>query len=142
MQTKCKLYSIGGVSVDERGSLKYVNDFDFENVKRFYQVENHEKGFIRAWHGHKYEGKYVYVVKGSAWIGVVDMNDNTIVEKFVLSDKSPKVLFIPPRKYNGAQTLEEGTIIMYFSTATIPESREDDIRLPYEQFPIFEKEYR
>lgn len=139
---KCKLYAIGGVSVDDRGSLKYVNDFDFEGVKRFYQVENHERGFIRAWHGHKREGKYVYVVKGSAWIGVVDMKDETIVEKYVLSDKTPKVLYIPPGKYNGAQTLEEGTIIMYFSTATIPESREDDIREPYDKFPIFKKDYR
>jgi dTDP-4-dehydrorhamnose 3,5-epimerase-like enzyme len=139
---KCKLYSIGGVAVDDRGSLKYVNDFDFEGVKRFYQVENHERGFIRAWHGHQKEGKYVYVVKGSAWIGVVDMNDNSVVEKYVLSDKVPKVLFIPPWKYNGAQTLEEGTIIMYFSTVTIPESREDDIRQPYDKFPIFNKDYR
>ena len=37
----------------------FVNDFNFENVKRFYQVENHRQGFIRAWHGHKKEGKYI-----------------------------------------------------------------------------------
>jgi dTDP-4-dehydrorhamnose 3,5-epimerase len=141
MEKKCKLYQIGGVSVDDRGSLKFVNDFDFEGVKRFYQVENHERGFIRAWHGHKKEGKYVYVPKGSAWIGVVDM-ETFNNERYILSDKSPKVLFIPPGNFNGAQTLEEGTIIMYFSTATILESREDDIREPYNKFPIFEKEYR
>jgi dTDP-4-dehydrorhamnose 3,5-epimerase len=139
---KCKLYSIGGISVDDRGSLKYVNDFDFEGVKRFYQVENHERGFIRAWHGHKKEGKYVYVPKGSAWIGIVDMEDEDTVEAYVLSDKTPKVLYIPPGKYNGAQTLEEGTIIMYFSTTTIVESKGDDIRRPYAAFPIFNKEYR
>jgi len=139
---KCKLYAIGGVSVDDRGSLKFVNDFDFTGVKRFYQVENHERGFIRAWHGHKREGKYVYVVKGSAWIGIIDMEDETIVEKYVLSDKTPKVLYIPPGKYNGAQTLEEGTIIQYFSTATVDESRGDDIRQPYDKFPIFNKDYR
>jgi dTDP-4-dehydrorhamnose 3,5-epimerase len=138
---KCKLYAIGGVSVDDRGSLKFVNDFDFEGVKRFYQVENHERGFIRAWHGHKKEGKYVYVAKGSAWIGIVDMATFE-TEKYVLSDKTPKVLYIPPGKYNGAQTLEEGTIIQYFSTATVDESRGDDIRQPYDKFPIFNKEYR
>jgi dTDP-4-dehydrorhamnose 3,5-epimerase-like enzyme len=137
----CKLYSNGGVSVDDRGQLKYVNDFDFTGVKRFYQVENHERGFIRAWHGHYKEGKYVYVPKGSVWIGVIDM-ETLKIEKYILSDKSPKVLYIPPGKYNGAQTLEEGTIIMYFSTVTIEESKEDDIRIPYDDFPIFEKEYR
>jgi dTDP-4-dehydrorhamnose 3,5-epimerase len=81
----------GGLAVDDRGSVRFVNDFDFQNVKRFYQVENHRQGFIRAWHGHKKEGKYVYVVSGSALIGVVNM-DTKEVQKFVLSDKLPKVL--------------------------------------------------
>ena len=70
-------------------TLRFVNDFNLEGIKRFYQVENHEKGFIRAWHGHKKEGKYVYVARGTAWVGAVDMEtfDN---ERYVLSDKSPK----------------------------------------------------
>ncbi len=56
----------GNVFADDRGFLRFINDFNFENVKRFYQVENHRQGFIRAWHGHKKEAKYVYVSKGSA----------------------------------------------------------------------------
>ena len=141
MAEKCKLLN-GGVFVDDRGPLRFVNEFNFDGVKRFYQVENHERGFIRAWHGHKIESKYVYIVKGSAWVGVVDMEDTTVVEKFVLSDKSPRILFIPAGKYNGFQSLEEGTIIQFFSTTTIEESKGDDYRLPYEDFPIFKKEYR
>lgn len=137
----CKLL-IGNTFVDDRGTLRFVNDFNFEGVKRFYQVENHEKGFIRAWHGHRKESKYVYVAKGSAWIGVVDMDREINAERYVLSDKSPKVLFIPPGKYNGFQTLEENTIILFFSTATTEESKGDDIRHPYEKFPLFNKEYR
>ena len=64
----------GGVAVDDRGSVRFVNDFDFKNVKRFYQVSNHKEGFIRAWHGHEREGKYVYVAKGSALIGAVKLD--------------------------------------------------------------------
>ena len=141
MTEKCKVLN-GGIFVDDRGPLRFVNDFNFEGVKRFYQVENFERGFIRAWHGHKYESKYVYVVKGSAWVAAIDMEDTTAIEKFVLSDKSPKILFIPAGKYNGFQTLEENTTIIFFSTSTIEESKGDDFRLPYEQFPIFNKEYR
>ena len=72
----------GKTFVDDRGSLRFVNDFSFADtkIKRFYQVENHERGFIRAWHGHKIEGKYVYVVKGSAWVAAIDMEDTTVVE--------------------------------------------------------------
>ena len=69
---------LGGIAVDDRGSVRFVNDFNFENVKRFYQVENHRQGFIRAWHGHKKEGKYVYVATGTALIGVVNMETETI----------------------------------------------------------------
>jgi len=55
----------GGLAVDDRGHLKFINDFNFGGVKRFYQVENHQIGIIRAFHGHLKEAKYVYVVKGS-----------------------------------------------------------------------------
>jgi len=141
MNDGCKILN-GGLFVDDRGTLRFVNDFNFEGVKRFYQVENHERGFIRAWHGHKKEGKYVYVAKGSAWIGVINMDNPSRVEKFVLSAKSPKVLFIPSGNYNGFQTLEEDTILFFFSTSSIEESKGDDYREPYEKYPIFNKEYR
>ena len=131
----------GGVSVDDRGSVRFVNDFNFDGVKRFYQVENHSKGFIRAWHGHKKEGKYVYVVNGSALIGVVNM-DSEEINKFVLSSQTPKVLWIPPGHYNGFKSLEENTKILFFSTSTIEESLDDDIRKPHNKWNIWEEEYR
>lgn len=138
--SKCKIYN-GGIFVDDRGALRFVNEFNFNNVKRFYQVQNHERGFIRAWHGHKHESKYIYVTKGTAWIGIVDMKTHEI-EKYVLSDKTPKILYVPAGKYNGFQSLEEDTSIIYFSTTTIEDTKNDDYRKDYEEFPIFNKEYR
>ena len=132
----------GGVAVDDRGALRFVNDFNFEGVKRFYQVQNHRKGFIRAWHGHKIEAKYVYVAKGSALIGTVPLEGSQIVVKFVLSDKQPRILYIPNNYYNGAMTLEEDTIIQYFSTTTLEESKGDDIRLPYDAWNIWQEDFR
>lgn len=131
----------GGISVDDRGSVRFVNDFNFDKVKRFYQVENHRRGFIRAWHGHLKEGKYVYVSKGSALIGVVNMETNEI-SKFVLTDKIPKVLWIPSGNYNGFKTLEENTSIIFFSTSTLDESLNDDIREEYDKWNIWEENYR
>ena len=132
---------LGGISVDDRGSVRFVNDFNFNDVKRFYQVENHSKGFIRAWHGHKKEGKYVYVVNGSALIGVVNM-DSEEINKFVLSSQTPKVLWIPPGHYNGFKSLEENTKILFFSTSTIEESLGDDIRESHDKWNIWEEDYR
>ena len=132
---------LGGIAVDDRGSVRFVNDFQFDGVKRFYQVENHRSGFIRAWHGHKKEGKYVYVANGTALIGVVNMNTEEI-SKYVLSDKSPKILWIPPGNYNGFKTLEENTKIIFFSTTTLEESLNDDIRQEFDKWDIWEEYFR
>ena len=136
----------GGISVDDRGSLRFGNDFNFEGVKRFYQVENHRRGFIRAWHGHRNEGKYVWVASGTALIGVVplDTNDGDMekVKKFVLSDKKPNILWIPAGNYNGFMSLEEDTKIMFFSTSTLEESKNDDIRKEYYTWDIWNENFR
>jgi len=132
---------IGAVAADDRGTVKFVNDFNFKNVKRFYQVENHRRGFIRAWHAHEKEGKYVYVPYGAALIGVVRLLDEEI-KKFVLCAELPRVLWIPPGHANGAMTLRENTIIQYFSTSTLEESKNDDIRFPFDRWNIWEEDFR
>lgn len=131
----------GGVAVDDRGSVRFVNDFNFNSVKRFYQVQNHRQGFIRAWHGHQHEAKYVYVVQGSALIGAVNM-ETQVVNKFVLSAQNPKVLFVPSGYANGFKTLEENTIILFFSTSDLKDSLNDDIRFPYDKWNVWEEDYR
>ena len=65
----------GGIAVDDRGSLSFVNDFAFHNVRRFYVVSNHRAGFVRAWHAHRREAKYVTVVQGSAVVCAVAIDD-------------------------------------------------------------------
>lgn len=133
----------GGVAIDDRGSLRFVNDFNFEGVKRFYQVENHSVGFIRAWHGHHKEGKYVYVVKGSALVGAVSLEgEDSKPQRFVLSSQSPKMLFIPPGHANGFMTLEENTIVQFFSTSSLQDSLGDDVRFPYNKWDIWSIERR
>ena len=131
----------GGLSVDDRGSVTFVNDFNFSDVKRFYVVENHRAGFIRAWHGHEKEGKYVFVVKGTALIGTVDMNSES-PKKYILSDRSPKILYIPPGYANGFKTLEEDTRIIFYSTSTLQDSLGDDIRFPFDRWDIWKEDFR
>ena len=55
----------GGISIDDRGQLLFINDFSLDKIKRFYMVENHSSGFIRAWHVHKKESKYIFVASGA-----------------------------------------------------------------------------
>ena len=147
----------GGAAVDDRGSVRFVNDFNFSQVKRFYQVQNHKKGFIRAWHGHKNEGKYVYACKGSFLVGAVKMKetvaldgiaDDAIIseeglpQKFILSSESPKVLWIPPGYANGFMSLTEDGIIQFFSTSSLEDSLNDDIRFDYNKWNIWKEDFR
>ncbi len=124
----------GGLAVDDRGQVSFVNDFDFEGVKRFYAVENHKRGFIRAWHAHKMEAKYVMVTSGAALVGAVEIDDwdnpskHAEVHRHVLSAASPSVLYVPAGYANGFMSLAENTKILFFSTRTLEESLGDDIR--------------
>jgi len=141
----------GDVFVDDRGSVRFVNGFDFKAVKRFYQVENHELGFVRAWHGHLKEAKYIYVARGAALIGAVKLlyeaqtqsyREAEPPQKWVISDTKPAVLYIPEGYANGFMNLTADTIIQFFSTASLEDSRGDDIRFPYNQWDIWQIEKR
>ena len=124
----------GGVGMDDRGMVGFVNDFNFAGVKRFYWVSNHRSGFIRAWHAHRLEAKYVTVVQGSALIGAVEIDDwespskDNKVWRYVLSDHKPSVLYIPAGYENGFMSLTEDAKLIFFSTSTIEETQGDDVR--------------
>jgi len=136
----------GGIAPDDRGCLRFCNDFAFEGVKRFYEVENHRRGYIRAWHGHRNEGKYVWLAKGTALIGVVPLDaapgDLPRVQKFILSDISPSILWIPGGYYNGFMNLTEDARLLFFSTASMEETRGDDIRMPFDTWDIWKEDFR
>jgi dTDP-4-dehydrorhamnose 3,5-epimerase len=124
----------GNIGIDDRGSVSFVNDFRFEGVKRFYLVTNHRAGFVRAWHAHRKESKYVTVVQGAAVVAAVAIDDwetpsrDVKVHRHVLSATKPAVLLIPPGYANGFMSLTDDARLMFFSTSSLEESRGDDIR--------------
>lgn len=124
----------GNLSIDDRGEVGFINDFSFDKVKRFYSVSNHKSGFIRAWHAHKQEAKYVTVIKGAAVIAAVEIDswdkpskDNKIW-RYTLSEHKPSVLYIPAGYANGFMSLTTKTKLIFFSTSSVKESQGDDIR--------------
>lgn len=124
----------GGLAVDDRGSLKFINGFDLAPFKRFYVVENHSAGFVRAWHGHKHEAKAVVCLKGAAIVAGVRIDNwaepskDLLVERFVLSETKFGALHIPAGYANGFKTLSPDTVLMFLSSSTLEESGSDDIR--------------
>jgi dTDP-4-dehydrorhamnose 3,5-epimerase-like enzyme len=138
----------GDLAVDDRGTVTFVNDFDFSGVKRFYTVRNHRAGFVRAWHAHRREAKYVTVVAGSALVGAVAIDDwdhpspNLPVKRFVLSGDKPAVLYIPAGFANGFMSLTVDAQLVFFSTAALQESRSDDVRYDARLWDIWTVEER
>lgn len=124
----------GGLAVDDRGSLSFVNDFGFQGVKRFYTVANHRAGFIRAWHAHRREAKYVTVVTGAAIVAAVAIDNwdapskDATLHRYVLSAEKPEVLYIPAGFANGFMSLTPDARLTFYSTSTLDESKDDDVR--------------
>ncbi|MDV2502812.1 MAG: dTDP-4-dehydrorhamnose 3,5-epimerase family protein [bacterium] len=133
----------GGLAIDDRGEVGFVNEFIFAGVKRFYTVANHESGFVRAWHAHRHETIYVMVVQGAALIGAVEIDDwdkpskDSKVWRYVFSSHKPSILYIPPGYANGFMSLTEDAKLVFFSTSTLEESKDDDFRYPARYWNIW-----
>lgn len=151
MIKKKKPYLIkGGNFTDDRGNLIFNNDFNFnkQNIKRFYIVENHRRGFIRAWHGHKKEGKFIMITSGTFLICAVKIDNfktpskKEKVEKFVLSERCGSILYIPKGYANGFKNLTLKNQLIIFSNKSIRESLNDDYRYNYDYWNVWKENYR
>jgi dTDP-4-dehydrorhamnose 3,5-epimerase-like enzyme len=135
-----QLFDIKGSEISFDGT-EYIN---IPPIKRIYKVENFSKDIIRGMHFHKKEWKFFIVIMGSAKF--VISPTQTINEKtqvFVLSDRRPEVLIVPPGYYNGWKALEEKTILLGMSNFSLEESLKDDFRIPPDNFStLFEVKNR
>lgn len=125
--------------IDDRGFLYQIYNLDLsEKIKRVYLVGNFSKKTIRGMHYHEREWKYFFVPKGTVKLIVSPENkpsDKTF--SFILTDKKPSLLIVPPKHYNGWIALEDKTILMGMSNFTLKESLTDDKRSD----PLAFKEY-
>lgn len=114
--------------VDDRGYVYGAFDkMDEFGIKRTYVVENHDRGFVRAWHGHRKATTYMHVIYGAAKLVAAPMDGGDPVVVTV-SARSPAIFVVPPGYYNGSMSLEPGTKILVYSTITLEECHSDDFR--------------
>lgn len=130
----------GGIFSDPRGSMRFVNDFCFGDVKRFYFIKHQDTSVIRAWQGHQFEKKYFYPISGSfvvAWVKIDDFkspSDKLIPEYHILSAENSEILSVPKGYANGLKALEPDSEIMIFSDMNLEESVNEKIRFPSEKW--------
>jgi len=123
----------GNSHKDERGVVRFVNDFYMTHVKRMYCIEP-KMGVIRAWQGHQKETKWFYVAKGSFLVKTLNMSTLEKIE-YHLKDSESNVLQIPGGHYNGFEALEDGSVLMVFSDFELKDSKGDDFRESLENIP-------
>ena len=124
------------ISFDDRGEIIHCNNFDFQKnkIKRFYKIQNNNINFVRAWHAHKKENKFILILTGSLKVCTIkidnwknpskDLNKST----FIINEKRPQILFIPGGYAHGTQNLTNNTKFIVFSNLNINESIKDDFR--------------
>lgn len=135
----------GGNFSDHRGTISYVNDFNFKDIERFYIISNSDENPIRAWQGHKLDAKNFYCLSGSFNIYFVKIDnwenpsiDLTVQTVFVSSAES-KIVHIPAGYANAIQSLEKDSKLMSFSTLPLANVSEDDVRYPSDYWKINEQ---
>lgn len=133
MQQSAQLIE-GGNFTDSRGTLGFVNDFKFPDVKRFYTIHHPDKKIVRAWQGHKLEHKYFFVTQGKFLVACVLIDNwenpstDLQVETWILTAEKPAILSIPPGYANGIKALEDNATLISFSNADIEVGNQDNWR--------------
>ncbi|MBN3518833.1 WxcM-like domain-containing protein [Algoriphagus lutimaris] len=124
---------------DERGELRYCNEFDLSNSKRFYSISFGVKDQIRAWQGHKIETKSIIPIRGITKIVLVKVEDFENahpgdIYEFILDSDAPNILIVPGGYANGFQSKSKDSSIMIFSDSSLEDSKNDDYRFDKDEF--------
>jgi dTDP-4-dehydrorhamnose 3,5-epimerase-like enzyme len=124
----------GGNFSDHRGTISYVNDFNFKDIERFYTISNTETNPIRAWQGHKLDAKSFYCIAGSFKIHFVKIDNwenpskNLAIETISVNVSDSKIIHIPAGYANAIESLEKDSKLISFSTLPLSNVSDDDVR--------------
>lgn len=135
----------GEIFNDHRGVISSLNTFDFEGVERFYFIHHPDKNVIRGWHGHQFEKKWFYCVKGSFTIAIVKPDDwenpspNLEPELFELKEKDSKIICVPEGRANCIKALEDNSVLLVYSGKRLPEAYADSWRYHYSMWVDWSK---
>jgi dTDP-4-dehydrorhamnose 3,5-epimerase-like enzyme len=124
----------GGNFSDHRGTISYVNDFNFKAIERFYIISNADENPIRAWQGHKLDSKNFYCLAGSFKIHFVKIDNwehpskDLNIETVIVNENDSKIVHIPAGYANAIESLETNSKLISFSTLPLANVSDDDVR--------------
>lgn len=91
-------------------------------------------GVIKAWHYHRVQTDYFYVVSGVVRVGLYDLRKESATYRrsmdFLMGEvKSSSVVKIPPGVAHGVRTIRGPVHLLYMMTHVYDPN--DEVRLPY-----------
>lgn len=131
---------IGGIAKDHRGQIRFVNDFDMSQVKRFYIITNADTELVRGWRAHRIEQRWFYVLSGAFELDLVKIDDwenassNLPIEKRLLKAADQQVIHVPVGYGTAFQALEVGSELLVFADYGIENAKNDDYTWPVDYF--------
>lgn len=122
----------GGVAKDIRGQIRFVNEFDMTQVKRFYIINNINTELIRGWRAHRIEQRWFYVLSGGFTVNIIKIDDWENPDQYLsirqenLLANEMKVLHIPAGYGTAFKALEPESEILVYSDYPVSHSSKDD----------------
>jgi dTDP-4-dehydrorhamnose 3,5-epimerase len=91
-------------------------------------------GVIKAWHFHRIQTDWWYIVSGVLRVGLCDLREESDTYKqtmdFLMGDLQPaRVLKVPPGIAHGCKTVQ-GPVHLFYVTSHVY-NPDDEIRMPY-----------
>ena len=115
----------GGLHEDARGRLRFCNDFDMGEVRRFYTISNSAAEPNRGWIMHRKETKWFFPILGTTTVEV-EREDGRRTS-YRLDSASPALLRVPPS--NWFMIRQDGSSeVQVFSNCRVGEFSNDDFR--------------
>ena len=124
----------GEIYRDERGQISSLNAFRFPGVERCYFIHHPDTSVVRGWHGHQFEKKWFYCVKGSFTVALVEVDNwenpspDLKAEIYNLSEQDSKIICVPEGYANCIKAHEKDSVLLVFSGKILEEALLDSWR--------------
>ena len=103
-----------------------------------YLVGNFARGVIRAFHKHEKLWDFFFISHGAAKFVLVDDRKDSptyqVMNTFILSEKNPSLLVVPPGVYHGWMSLEDDTQLISIASELYNRENPDEVRIPPDSF--------
>jgi dTDP-4-dehydrorhamnose 3,5-epimerase len=122
---------------DDRGFFRELIRSSDDSFREGFGQWSHSlmfDGVIKAWHFHKIQTDWWYIVSGVLRVGLCDLREDSPTYRktmdFLMGDlQPPKVLKIAPGIAHGCKTVQ-GPVHLFYLTSHVY-NPDDEIRIPY-----------